>query len=100
MKEPPDDTRHVTALEETLGEEYFAEKRTTLRMEFAAAFHRGRLRSSNEDQYVAVRRRRNSQVVATSLPAGHRSRNIEGRDGCSVCAKRFESDFAPDLRAV
>jgi protein phosphatase len=69
VKEALDETRHVDALEETLGEEYFAERRTVLRVEFAAASHRGRMRSNNEDQYVVIRRRRHSQVVATSLPA-------------------------------
>ncbi len=47
---------------------YENEPRTTIQAEFGARTHPGKLRETNEDQYLVTRRRRVRDVILSSLP--------------------------------
>jgi protein phosphatase len=69
VNDDPADTAEYSTLDELFHEFFEAEPRTPVRAEFAALTHAGKVRETNEDQYLVVRRSRKRQVLASSLPA-------------------------------
>lgn len=72
MSEPsePDltETGEHPTFEELLARHYEVEPRMPVVAEFAALTDRGKVRETNEDQYLVVRRRRGREVLLSSLP--------------------------------
>jgi protein phosphatase len=61
-------TDEYLTLDEVVSRFYETEPRLRARVELAAYSHPGLVRPQNEDQYLAVRRYRGRQVLATSVP--------------------------------
>lgn len=63
-----DDTDEYIAPERGVSHFYESRPRVRARVEVAGRTHPGKVRPSNEDHYIAVRRYRGREVLATSLP--------------------------------
>jgi protein phosphatase len=64
----PNDTADYIRFDELIGRFYEAEPRTRVVAEFGAKSHAGKVRAANEDSYVVVRRRRERDVLLSSIP--------------------------------
>jgi PPM family protein phosphatase len=64
------DTEDFVSPDRRVSQFYEAEPRTRVSVQVAGKTHPGLLRSNNEDQYLAVRRYRGRELLATSLPEG------------------------------
>src|SRR5580658_8871985 len=63
------DTAEYLTFDELAARFFEYEPRTTTQAEFGARTHAGKVRETNEDQYLVTRRRRVRDVILTSLPA-------------------------------
>ena len=66
MVDPSQDTVELSKTD-TFGEKFFAPPHESLRIQFGAATHVGKVRPENEDHYAVVKRSRSSEVLLTSL---------------------------------
>ncbi len=66
---PPDptETGEFLSLDDLASRYFEPEPQATVRAEFGARTHPGRVRANNEDNYIVVRRRRVRDVIQTSL---------------------------------
>ena len=65
-----DDTVEYVTTDRRVSRFYESEPRVRVRVEVAGKTHPGLVRPNNEDQYLAVRRYRGREILATSLPEG------------------------------
>jgi protein phosphatase len=64
----PIDTADFITLDDLVGRFYEAEPRSRVVAEFGARTHPGKVRAANEDSYLVVRRRRERDVLLSSVP--------------------------------
>src|SRR5262249_25935949 len=64
----PLDTAEYVTLDDLVGRFYEVEPRARVVAEFGARSHPGEVRESNEDSYLVVRRRRERDVLLSSVP--------------------------------
>jgi protein phosphatase len=64
----PDDTADYVALDDLFGRFFESEPRSVIVAEFGARSHAGKVREVNEDSYLVVRRRRERDVLLSSIP--------------------------------
>jgi protein phosphatase len=62
------DTDEYTVIDPTVAKFYETEPRLRARVDVAASSHPGKVRPNNEDQYLAVRRYRGREILASSAP--------------------------------
>ena len=62
------DTAEYLSLDALLGRFFETEPRSLLLAEFGARSHPGKVREVNEDSYLVVRRRRERDVLLSSIP--------------------------------
>jgi protein phosphatase len=62
------DTAEYVSFDELLGRFYESEPRLAIVADFGARSHLGKVREANEDSYLVVRRRRERNVLLSSLP--------------------------------
>jgi hypothetical protein len=62
------DTAEYLALDELFAQFFETEPRCVVRAEFGARSHPGKVREHNEDSYLVVRRRRERDVLLSSIP--------------------------------